>query len=380
MKLVGATIHQVEYNDPHAETRPGFVLQIEDELGNIGQGEAAPLSSLSPDDAETAEAALRAVPWEKLPPVNLERPWQPQLRLLLTPLDLSSPSALFAAELALLDLLGQRLGGSLAELISGEASKRQVPLDMRVERYLRNTADTVNTVSQALDKGRSTVTLWVGSPHPIREVAIVRAIKRRFGERVRLRFEVLEPWDAETAQDRFNMFMQAHPEYILDPVSLQDIEVVPRAVPMAVQKDLHQHASLESLLDVSIGQREDLLFAGPAPLHESGPKKHRPHASVKTLVLHPMTLGGVLRTWRIAREAQGLGYSLVLNHFFDGPIAKAAYAELASCLPDAPLACGLDYDGNELSLEVNVPHITEQHALSANKPGLGLPALSFDAD
>jgi L-alanine-DL-glutamate epimerase-like enolase superfamily enzyme len=89
-------------------------------------------------------------------------------------------------------------------------------------------------------------------------------------------------------------------------------------------------------------------------------------------VLKPTLLGGFAVCLRIAREAAARGLAASVTHTFDGPVALAAAAELASALPARVLACGLDrHAGLGAWPDVAIAQLGDAHAGSANLPGLG---------
>lgn len=361
--------------------RPFFVIQLQDDAGNIGQGEAAPFPGVTPDDPEQVRATLEQVPWEKLPAINLEQPWEPQVRLLLTPIDLLCPSAIFAAETAILDLLGQRTDRSLAAILSGDRETARIPLAYSYNRPLRHTPEVVAAVSRALERKQTTVVLKLGSPHFVRELAVIKAIKRRFSERIRLRLDVVEPWEGRVARERITMLSQFNPELVTQPVATLEMSSFRATVPIAVKDDVHDQRVLSMLLDVEFPGREDLLFPGPVQGNSlrSPRKPGKPYPEIHAVVLRPGVLGGLLRTRRIAAEAQQLGYKVIIHHIGDGVIARAAYAELASSLDQPALGCAIDPTDLEVyELPEAPPQFTPNDFTSAGLPGLGLSMLKTD--
>ena len=93
---------------------------------------------------------------------------------------------------------------------------------------------------------------------------------------------------------------------------------------------------------------------------------------VRALVIKPAVVGGVTATLDLAKIAREYGAEPVLSHTFDGPIARAATAELALAL-QTKLAAGL---GSHPALD-----LWPRHRIAAIRgrqigphavPGLGL--------
>src|SRR5439155_7333732 len=100
-------------------SRRGLLLRLVDGAGCVGQGEASPLPGYSPDSLGGCRAALlRVAAWPR-PPLDAERPLEPQLRARLDAIDPALPAARFALETALLDLAAQARGAPLWALIGG---------------------------------------------------------------------------------------------------------------------------------------------------------------------------------------------------------------------------------------------------------------------
>jgi L-alanine-DL-glutamate epimerase-like enolase superfamily enzyme len=58
------------------------------------------------------------------------------------------------------------------------------------------------------------------------------------------------------------------------------------------------------------------------------------------VVLKPALIGGLRRTLDLARTVAAAGKTPIVSHLLDGPVALAAYAELA-CAIGGPLAHGV---------------------------------------
>ena len=99
--------------------------------------------------------------------------------------------------------------------------------------------------------------------------------------------------------------------------------------------------------------------------------------SIRAVVLKPTVLGGLRAAFEIAERAAAHGAQYLVSHTFDGPIARAATAELALAL-QTELAAGL---GSHPALALWPPHriaaIRGRQIVPHDAPGLGL---HFDED
>ena len=64
-------------------------------------------------------------------------------------------------------------------------------------------------------------------------------------------------------------------------------------------------------------------------------------AAADVLVLKPAAVGGLRPAWRIAEHARRANVTVVVTSFLDSSLGIAAALQLASALPDSPLASGL---------------------------------------
>jgi L-alanine-DL-glutamate epimerase-like enolase superfamily enzyme len=148
----------------------------------------------------------------------------------------------------------------------------------------------------------------------------------------------------------------------LEALELELIEEPVAAEDWPIALDLPLPFALdETLLDDALSQR----------LLESG--------RIAAVVIKPMVLGGLRASFDIAEKAAEHGARYLVSHTFDGPIARAATAELALAL-QTELAAGL---GEHPALGLWPPHriaaIRNRQIVPHEAPGLGL-RFEEDAD
>src|SRR4051812_26626164 len=101
----------------------GILLELEDEAGRIGVGEASPLPGTSPETLARVQEVLSGIA-VRLGPAGDDLSADEHVRRALAPVDEAlerAPSARFALETALLDRLGQARGDSIAACLGRES-------------------------------------------------------------------------------------------------------------------------------------------------------------------------------------------------------------------------------------------------------------------
>ena len=355
MKLISLTWEKFQVATPRAAdarrswpSRAGLRVLLEDTSGRIGQGEASPLPGYSPDDLMAAERALADVSVRDLSS-DLEDV-DSQLATV------SSPSARFALETALLDVIGQQRQTALGLLLG-----LSPPQPQPVARLLttREPDDVYAEVCREVRAGYRTFKVKVGAPGQFpSDIARLRAAREALPAGGRLRADANRGYGDDRLSSRLRGLVPLELEWIEEPASSRRL-VGEESLPLPVALD-------ESLADEREALATESLCA---------------QGSVAALVLKPAVLGGLHAAARLAKQAAGFGVPCVVSHLFDGPIAYRAYAALACALGgegDCP-AHGLGpHPGLAPWPGVQVP-IKEGWIHPCSAPGLGLPMLELTA-
>ena len=338
MKLARATLHAAQ---------GGIVLRLVDESGQIGQGEASPLAGYSPETREQAFQALAAIQVEAFPPFDLARPVIPQVQDLLEALPPRVPSARFALETALLDLVGQRMGLGLAWLLSAGMPCAAVPLSL----LLPGDDSAVKKAKLALQAGIQTVKLKVGRDLA-GELALLERLRREVDPRLRIRLDANQSLPPGQAGLWLQAFAAFSPELIEEPVPFALLwDLADSPIPLALDESLQQPEVVFALAEI-LGR-----------------------GLIRTLVLKPMALGGALSCLALGEVARSRGVDLLVTHQMDGPIALAAAAALALAIRTES-ACGLaPHAGLRDWPEIAMPFLGPDRIVLTDRPGLGLDEL-----
>lgn len=326
MKIVASKIEATRCG-----ARTGLLLHLVDAEGRTGTGEATPLPGYSPDTLGDARAALQALaarlPFDVVPdPAGVA--------ILVGTLPVGVPSARFAVETALLDLVAAAEDVSVATLLRGGPAPHLV----RHAALLASpgTAEALAEASRAVARGVDTLKRKLRGRPFDEELALLSLLRGRFGAGVELRVDANGAWTPEEARLRLEALARVGVALVEEPTHGADLCALGRvAVPWAAD---------ESLADPALAER---LLCQP---------------SCAAFVLKPMLLGGVWRCLALAELADQYDRELVVTHLFDGPVALGACEALAAALPRAPLACGLDPAHLDRPGTVPQTHAAEAHA------------------
>lgn len=303
------------------ETRRGWIIQLETDDGVTGLGESAPLSNRTetPDQARQALlAAARSIEDDPRGPSEVLDALDATLPALA-----EAPTARFAVELALLDLISKRAGQPLAGWLAAKlqaaaaAPADEVPVNATIPACsLDETAKRARAAARA---GFSTIKLKATGSFD-QDADRVQVAREALGPDPRLRLDVNGAWpDPETALDRMDTLAPHDLEYVEQPLSPDAVDGMARLrrdSPVPVAAD-------EPVLDLESAR--GILERGAADV----------------LVCKPMVLGGPLAALEIAQAAQTHEVPVVVTSTIDGAVGRAGALHTAAALGERPLACGL---------------------------------------
>lgn len=276
------------------DSREGVLLELKDEDGNIGLGDAAPLPGFSHESAGEAASQLRALTEAD---AAAEEPY---------------PSVRFALEQARLSLRAVQAGGPLSRLLS-PAPRETVELNALIS----TGPDEAPAEARRLrDAGYRAVKLKVGRLGVEDDVELVRGVADEL-ESVALRLDANRAWSLEDAL-RFARGVEAvEVEYVEEPLA---------------EPELLSRFASESGLPVAL---DESLVGMPA----SGLGDHRYAAA---MVLKPTLLGGLSRSLALAARADDLGMKSVVSSAFESGVGTLGLVALAASLSGDGAPAGLD--------------------------------------
>ncbi len=321
--------------------RAAVRIRMRDADGTVGLGEALPLPGYSRDDAASAERALGAIaarvardglPVQETAPdavpeasgidgraaARLDATLAPYSALLS-----GAPSARFALECALVDLLARRDGVSAAQWLAGGRALQKVPVSVLLPDDDRA---AVIAAADAAARGHNVLKLKIARPDrtPDREDALLAEVRAAAdaacaGTRVRplLRLDANGALAPALAPGRLAALVRYGVELVEEPVAGAALLTLPALpLPWAADESLADPALVEALCALPRGRQPAALVLKPAQL-------------------------GLARCLILAESAARRGLGLIVTHSLDADLGHAAACALAAALPVPPWPCGL---------------------------------------
>ena len=278
------------------EEREGVLLELRDEEGRSGFGEASPF----PEDGDGGAPEV----------LRLLDEWAPRL-LAGEGLPSDQHSAVAAAlrcalDCARLDLAGRRRGLRIAA-ISGGGAVREVQVNAVIgdgpPEWVRERA------AAAVAAGYGTIKLKVAVGTLEEDRRRVQAL-REVAPDATLRLDANGGWDASVAAKAIESLAHYDLEYVEQPLPAGDLA----GLAALRQEGVCRIAADETVADREAGER--ILDTGAADI----------------LVLKPMRLGGIRPALSLAHDASWDGVSCVVTTMFDSSFGVAAALHLAAAV------------------------------------------------
>ncbi|MBU0678537.1 MAG: o-succinylbenzoate synthase [Verrucomicrobia bacterium] len=295
MKITDASVYSFELPLVRPTTagggavRRGLLLELTDDSGVVGWGEASPLPGVSAESLDEASANLVAV-------CDALKKGETTSEML--------PSVRFAVESAMSDISGD----------NAPAENPFIPLNALVD---LSSGSVERQVSEALDLEFTTLKLKVGRGDPSGELWLIENVRRLAGPDVSIRLDANRSWSFEEAQDFLGKVSRQDIEYIEEPLS--DATDLPRLI---------------GSCDIGIALDETLSEIEPEGLRE--------YAGAAAIVIKPTILGGVARAVAWSESARGHGISPVISAAFESGVGIRHLAHLAARSMEEGVAAGLD--------------------------------------
>jgi len=297
------------------DQRNGFLLEVEDDDGHRGWGEAAPLPGWPGGNAEEVGVVLRR--WCDDPGST------PRAALAPTPI------AAAAVDTALISLGAARAEVSLAVHLAGSGARSTVPVNALI-------ADTdpdavVAAAARAVADGFGTIKLKVARSSVADDVTVVDAVRRVVGPDVALRLDANRGWTHDEARRAL---------VALEPFDIEFVEE-----PTA---DLSGWPDLAGL-GVTLAADESMSDPGPDPTLDLIREGH-----VGVLVAKIPLLSGVGPTLAAVGVVATRRARVVITSFLDTAVGLAAATHVAAALGPGHPAAGLA-TGHLLARDVAPP-------------------------
>ena len=297
--------------------REGAVLELEDDSGARGLGEALPLPGFGLETFAQTETALQEMARTAVsaPETSLSERLDRAARE-----HADAPCARAAFDVALHDLAARRDGLPLASWLAKHAGTT-ARVEVAASRLLTSIAAdaTAAEARRAVAEGFGTLKLKVGAGAFEADLERVAAVRESVGPDTALRVDANGAWSEREALEHIARLARHGIELLEQPIAAGD--------PAALAR-VREAAPFPIAADESVGDEaaaEALLAVGAADL----------------FVLKPAALGGLRPCHRIAERARGSGVGVVVTSFLDSALGVCAALHLAASLPVERAAAGL---------------------------------------
>ena len=333
--------------DGDVKERRGWILALEDDLGRVGLGDAAPFPGFGLETHASAGAGLKLA-MSRL--VGIQRAGFAAALVDLPALApvAAAPTARSAIDCALHDLMAQGENLSLARYLGGVQTLRNVPANVTIPRVPPERAAELG--KKAVSAGALTLKLKVGGAAPREDEARLRALREAVGPEIRIRVDANQAWSVEEAIETLRTLSAYDLEYAEQPVGADDIEALARvreASPVRIAAD-------EAVRNKS--SAETILYTSAADI----------------LILKPMALGGLREARAVLNAAEDRNIPVVVTSLVESAIGRAAAIHFAASLGPTRYAHGLA-TGEALLEDIAVlPGLKGGMVAVPELPGLGV--------
>lgn len=288
--------------------RHGWLVRLLDGDGRAGYGDAAHWPGFGAN-ADTVAADLRRLVSSSSQLASMQFEKAGDIRSWLSQQRVSSPAA-YAIELALLDLLAQRAGRSLARMLTA------TPLDCVPVHALVFDGPSAHAAAQ---HGVRAVKIKVGRAPLHVDDARLAEIRAATGPAMRLRVDANGAWSRDDARRALTLLARHDIELFEQPVAADDIEGLAW---------LRRETGARIAADESLSQRRDLdaLLAANA---------------IDVAVVKPMFAGGVQASLDLITRARGAGIEVIVTHALESAVGRCGAAHVAAAIGDPTLVHGL---------------------------------------
>lgn len=328
--------------------RTSWVVELTDDRGHVGLGEAAPLLGFGGEDPEACDRVLNQV-IQKLTPDLVQR-WLDRgkadapLGMQIEPLLASFPCARHAIEGALIDLLAQSQDMPVAGLLN-ESAAVSVPVNAL--------AATPEDAGRAVRDGFKTVKLKADK-EPLVAAYTAIAARAAMGAGSILRMDANGAWTLDEALTFADAAVAAQLEFIEQPLAVGDYEGMTA---------FRRRCRMPIAVDESVRTAADVGRVGAAQ-------------AADIVVLKPQFLGGWRHVKQAIQLARTCGLEPIITTAIDGSIGRAFATHMAA-------ACNLALRANGLATgQLLVADLTSEPLIPnkgtimvRERPGLGIGTL-----
>lgn len=330
------------YGDPLA-VKPHVIVELEDEDGRCGYGEATPLPKFTGETARSIQLILEA----ELLPLLSNRECT-HVSALVDAMDLhihGNPAAKAAVDMALYDLAAKELEVPEYVLLGG-LFRPQVMLNRHIG--ICSVEEAVSLARGFAEQGCQSIKMKVGND-PEEDIRRVIAVRQAIGSRA-LRIDANQGYSLASARR------------VLEALQNQDLQYCEQPLP---PRDYEGLRMLKNSVAVPIGVDESLLSLQDAM------RIAECHCA-DVCVIKLIKTGGLFRARQLAAIAEAAGMQCVVTSAFDTQIGAAHCLHLAAALPNAKLACDLTCYATQPQLARTAHQLSDGALAVGQVPGCGV--------
>ncbi|ATU95334.1 enolase C-terminal domain-like protein [Phyllobacterium zundukense] len=273
------------------------LVKLTDSDGVEGWGEANPAETV---DGETPAGVMQALKDTLLPAVfAASEPAPGAIDALLDSLLPSHLCAKGAVTMALLDILGKRMGVSIATLLGGPI-RRSLPVLWPLSNGTAE--DDIRIIEERAAQGFSSFMLKMGTSPIGSEIQRVAALEARYGERIKLIADANQGWSLDQAREFLAGIAGSKVAFVEEPLAINVVE----GMSLLSGESRLPISADESIIDLTDAAR--LARSGAAKVFSIKSSKN----------------GGPLRAQRIAAAAEAFGIDCYMNSMIEFGITQAA--------------------------------------------------------
>lgn len=269
------------------DTREGFILKLEDEIGNIGFGECSPLTGFSKETLDEAEEELSSL-------IKNIKSMVPSYNF-----DFVNASVAFCFEQALFSLQFRSDENFKDKFVQTKKIKTNAVVG------LVEINDAIEIISKKISSGFDTFKLKVGRDNPYYDFLLIEKVRELFGYDITLRLDANRTWNSDEAIEYLTNLQEFDIQFIEEPCdslcgSLKTFENI--NIPIALDESLTDYDTAFNFIET---------------------------CGIKYFVIKPMMIG-FNSTLKLIKEANELGKYVIISSAFESSVGKSGLVFLAS--------------------------------------------------
>ena len=292
------------------EQRDGFIISLNDELGNQSFGEASPLVNYSSESIDQVGHILGNLR-SRLIDLSIEENHHDVIQSLKN-FELV-PSVRFALEQANFSLMIKRNKNFVDQFVGTIKSEIYVNA---VFGFGEN-KNILTKIEKKINAGFNTIKIKTGRNNFEDDLNLIKEIRNKFRETINIRLDANGNWMFKEAKKHLEQFSPFNIQYIEEPCNnLNDLIKLAEISPIPIATDESVH-TIDDVLKVINNSK------------------------IEFIVLKPMVFGGLISLFRIIKEAETKNKKIIISSSFESAVGKSGLVLLASA-SDHNYAHGLD--------------------------------------